>query len=141
MPHAGCLSSLEPTAPFSPMVLHLRVNNLKSICPPPPTFGFTLPDQSLGESIFPQLACQGPPAQLSGALGSLPSALHPHLALPRVISFLLALSTSAASVLPARLLRLLRCFPHKYSLTDPALRSLPYAEALHAASGSHDITA
>merc|ERR1712086_459165 len=56
-------------------------------------------------------------------------------------SVLLALSTSAASVLPARLLRLLRCFPHKYSLTDPALRSLPYAEALHAASGSHDITA
>ena len=44
-------------------------------------------------------------------------------------------------MLPARLLRLLRCFPHKYSLTDPALRSLPYAEALHAASGSHDITA
>ena len=56
-------------------------------------------------------------------------------------SALFALSTSVASVLPARLLRLLRCFPHKYSLTDPALRSLPYAEALHAASGSHDITA
>ena len=114
MPHAGCLSSLEPTAPFSPMVLHLRVNNLKSICPPPPTFGFTLPDQSLGESIFPQLACQGPPAQLSGALGSLPSALHPHLALPRVISSVspqhvccvCAAGASAASapVLPSQVL-------------------------------------
>ena len=40
-------------------------------------------------------------------------------------SALFALSTSVASVLPARLLRLLRCFPHKRSLTDPALRSHP----------------
>ena len=117
MPHAGCLSSLEPTAPLSSMVLHLRVNNLKSICSPPHPFGVPLPAYThCRPAHCLWLAYLGWRPFLAPAVRIWPCSAS---------SVLFALSTSAASVLPARLLCLLRCFPHKCSLTDPALRSHP----------------
>ena len=117
MPHAGCLSSLEPTAPLSSMVLHLRVNNLKSICSPPHPFGVPLPAYThCRPAHCLWLAYLGWRPFLAPAVRIWPCSAS---------SVLFALNTSAASVLPARLLCLLRCFPHKCSLTDPALRSHP----------------
>ena len=107
MPHAGCLSSLEPTAPFSPMVLHLRVNNLKSICSPPP------PLRRSTAGVHSLSTCPLPLARIPG-LASLPGARRPHLALLRVTSFVCpqhvccvcAAGASAASapVLPSQVL-------------------------------------